>query len=228
MIRAGLTFIFLVISWLSVLAQAVDPEPVPVSPGHRWVAKLAPFTLFDQEPTIQLALERAWTTRWSGQLELGYGWFNPITFIGVYDGTQISTWRLRPEVRYYFARAARANYRPAPQGIYLALEGLVKNVTMDRLTVLDRGAYLEEVPHTAQRWVGGGHFKLGIQSQVGRRVYIDGYFGFGARHIRVTDPDNPFGASALTRIDFFRLPLREAGQLTAGSIALGFKIGYGF
>jgi hypothetical protein len=222
--------VLLIFNLLRTNAQADQPGATAPSPRHRWVAKWAPLSVLDQEPTGQVALERAWTTRWSGQLELGYGWFNPFTFIGTYNDQAIATWRLRPEVRYYFARASRANYQPAPQGIYLAVEGLAKHVRIDRQTEVARngGAFFESLPHTAQRWVLGGHVKLGLQGQLGRRIFLDGYLGFGARHIQLTDPDNPLAPSPLTRIDVLRLPLREAGQLTTGSVALGFKIGYGF
>jgi hypothetical protein len=177
------------------LARAQTPDSVATKmpAAGRWIVKFAPFFLADPEPTVQLGVEYVLNTRWSWQVEAGYGAFR---FNEMYYNERrmrgpFATWRARLEARHYFERPTSRHYRPAPYGSYFGWELFYKQVDMPLQLEVDRGAYFEALAYDARRWVGGFHFKIGGQERLGKHWVIDGYSGLGWRYIRVEAPGQP-------------------------------------
>lgn len=214
--------------------------PVVVDQGV--VLKLAPLSLIDLDPTIQVAVEIPLRPQWSIQQEVGYG--GPRMSLRQGPGVKPkSTFRARTEIRYYFSPAYRhqVGLKSGPAGFYVAGEALYKQMNHTRPTsspLIANGVLLSQPTMRITRQVYGMHAKVGYQAIMGQsgkstQFVVDVYMGVGFRIVSVRQTsvnsssrvNNSSGDLLFTRFQPFDGTLRKISL--AGGIKLGWLINSG-
>jgi hypothetical protein len=211
--------------------------PVVVDQGV--VLKVAPLSLIDLDPTVQVAVEIPLRQKWSIQQEVGYGW-PKLDWLKTQDaGLQPhSTFRARTEIRYYFSPdlLRNSNVKKGPAGFYLSGEGMYKKLTAQESAKweLFSGPVLtgpvSQTKKGTARHVYGLHAKVGFQGAISAknpRLIVDVYVGAGFRLISVRQAGQPLDHS-LTKGDWVYLNRFTpfVGILPKPSLAGGVKIGW--
>ncbi|MBC3786218.1 hypothetical protein [Spirosoma utsteinense] len=226
-------------------AAAAQDSTIALRKPARVVIKFAPLSLlFDQDATLQGALEFRTGIRTAVQAEFGYGWRTLSPFDSdLKDFVDAEVWRGRAEVRFYTNRY-RTNRRQGiairsdfPLGNYWAIDGLFKQIN-----VVDRDyAYQPVFDSAAPRYHGlartsryalGSHLKIGRQfafydphNRLFSRTLIDIYIGAGVRwaiNDRRSASQNP---SLTCGCGIGRSFTATDGQWTP-SLAAGLKVGF--
>ena len=225
---------------ISYVPPTTNPRPVVVD--QHPILKLAPLSLIDIDPTVQVAVEIPLRPQWSIQQEVGYGWPS----LGLFNYQRDlapkskSTFRARTEIRYYFSPGFRqqTGLQSGPGGFYVAGEALYKrmNHTADSPfpNSLQTSFPLPVVVNERARitrQVYGMHAKIGYQAVVSRsgktpQFVVDVYMGVGFRIVSVRQTSGPalrgraFDAWSFTRFEPFE------GTLGKPSLAGGIKLGW--
>ncbi len=222
----------------SISYAPLTTTPRPVVVDQNVVLKLAPLSLIDLDPTLQVAVEIPLRPNWSIQQEVGYGWPK----LGLFNyqpdlaPKSKSTFRARTEIRYYFSPGYRhqVGLKSGPAGFYMAGEALYKQLNHARSTTqsLTANGVLFPQPTTRiTRQIYGMHAKIGYQAVVSRagktpQFVVDVYMGVGFRIISVRQTGGAalqgraFDAWSFTRFE----PLD--GTLRKPSVSGGVKIGW--
>lgn len=194
--------LFLLLCLTAPLARCQDSTLVYSHPS-RFILKLAPLSLLDPDATVQAGLEYRTGHRTSVQAELGYGGRN----LSLLDNelkkfVAAEVWRGRAEIRFYSGRY-RTNHKKgvtirshAPLGNYWAIEGLFKQINVQKAAQLGRIDVIPPIPieisgpQFIRRYIVGTHIKFGRQfafydpqRRLFSRTLLDIYWGFGARLI---------------------------------------------
>lgn len=195
------------------------------------VFKLAPLSLLDLAPTMQVAIEIPLKQRLSIQQEIGVGW--PRLGLANYQKeltpTQKTTFRSRTEIRYYFSPdlSRKGLGKSSTNGFYTAGELMVKRMNLKNW----RGVA------GTQRHVYGLHAKIGYQGVLlpkNPRFVVDVYVGAGFRVVSVRQvsgpPVGPGGLTNNTGFFSFGLPRSRFDPsdrlLYKPSLAGGIKVGW--
>lgn len=234
--------ILLLLSLTVSLARSQD-STLTYSHPSRFILKLAPLAVLDQDATIQAGLEYRTGRRTSVQAELGYGGKNLSPFRSdIKKFADAEVWRGRAEVRFYSGRY-RTNHKQGiairsdfPLGNYWAVEGLFKQVNVQKAAQSGQIDVNPPVPievtgpQLIRRYVVGSHIKFGRQfafydphRHIFSRTLLDIYAGIGVRLItnqgaeQVTDETCGCG---IGRSFFYR------GTGVSPSLSLGLKLGF--
>lgn len=231
----------------SISYVPLETAPKPVVTHQSPVFKLAPLSLIDLDPTVQVAVEIPLRPKWTVQQEIGYG----KTGLGLFNYQALAnlpktTFRARTQIRYYFSPSLT---RPgltrqkiptqAPTGFYVAGDLLFKNMVYktDREITPPGGVTAwPNVPKRAtariRRNAYGLHANVGYQGVPLRRhpgFLVDVYVGVGFRVISVRQVSGPSVVYSNNTIDeglrFSRFAPFE-GSLRKPSMAGGVKIGW--
>lgn len=233
--------LLLLLSLTVSLARSQDSTLTYNHPS-RFVLKLAPLAVLDQDATLQAGLEYRTGRRTSVQAELGYGGKNLSPFQSdIKKFTNAEVWRGRAEVRFYRGRyrtnrkqglAIRSDF---PLGNYWAVEGLFKQInvtTAEYIGQLDPVTRVSIIiyPQNISRYVVGSHIKFGRQfafydphRRVFSRALLDIYWGMGVRLITNQ------GAEQLTVETCgcgFGRSFTRRGITPAPSLSLGLKLSF--
>jgi hypothetical protein len=121
-------------------------------------------------------------------------------------------WTARAAVKYY---VRNLNNKGAAQGLYLAMQFMLKQVYYPNSTDMQTGSDLVDVSKT----VYGGQVLFGFQPVMGKFV-IDPYVGFGLRY-------KDFAANRINNLPY-GYTYGEPGGYVMPSFQLGVKIGVSF
>ena len=225
---------------ISYVLPTTKPRPVVVD--QHPILKLAPLSLIDIDPTVQVAVEIPLRPQWSIQQEVGYGWPS----LGLFNYQRDlapkskSTFRARTEIRYYFSPGFRqqTGLQSGPGGFYVAGEALYKRMKHTADSPLPNSLQTSfplpvVVNERARitRQVYGMHAKIGYQAVVSRsgktpQFVVDVYMGVGFRIVSVRQTSGStlrgraFDTWSFTRFEPFE------GTLGKPSLAGGVKIGW--
>lgn len=225
---------------ISYVLPTTKPRPVVVD--QHPILKLAPLSLIDIDPTVQVAVEIPLRPQWSIQQEVGYGWPS----LGLFNYQRDlapkskSTFRARTEIRYYFSPGFRqqTGLQSGPGGFYVAGEALYKRMKHTADSPLPNSLQTPfplpvVVNERARitRQVYGMHAKIGYQAVVSRsgktpQFVVDVYMGVGFRIVSVRQTSGPalrgraFDTWSFTRFEPFE------GTLGKPSLAGGIKLGW--
>ncbi len=231
------------LSTLTTVPGWCQDSTLVYSHPSRFILKLAPLSLLDQDATIQAGLEYRLGQRTSVQGEVGYGWQTlPLLGSDLRKFAAAEVWRGRAEIRFYSGRyrtnqrlgiAIRSNY---PIGNYWAIDGLFKQVNVQTATQLGQIDVNPIIPieitgpKLIRRFVVGSHVKVGRQfafydpkRRLFSRVLLDIYTGAGIRVVtnqgadQVTDPACGCG---IGRSFYYR------GIGISPSLSAGLKLGF--
>ncbi len=234
--------LFLLLSLMAPLARCQDSTLVYSHPA-RFILKLAPLSLLDQDATVQAGLEYRLGQRKSIQGEVGYGWQTlPLLGSDLRKFAAAEVWRGRAEIRFYSGRyrtnqrqgiAIRSNY---PVGNYWAIDGLFKQVNVQTVAQLGRIDVNPPVPielsgpKLIRRYVIGSHVKVGRQfafydpqRRLFSRVLLDIYAGAGIRLFTNQGADqatDPACGCGIGRSFYYR------GIGVSPSLSAGLKLGF--
>lgn len=223
---------------ITYVPPTTNPRPVVVD--QHPILKLAPLSLIDIDPTVQVAVEIPLRPQWSIQQEVGYGWPSLGLRQGLVTTKPKSTFRARTEIRYYFSPGFRqqTGLQSGPGGFYVAGEALYKqmNHTADSplpnslQTPFPLPVVVNERARIT-RQVYGMHAKIGYQAVVSRsgktpQFVVDVYMGVGFRIISIRQTGGPsVSGKVYDTWDFTRFEPFE-GTLRKPSLAGGIKLGW--
>jgi hypothetical protein len=236
--------LLLLLGWQEAFSQTDTTEyriPYPhYAFGYpKWAFKWNAPALIDIDATLQIAAERFLGKRWSVQQEIGYGWWNLNSQSNSQNsnpnnnqqpGNDYKTWRFRTEGRYYIN-----NYEESNMGLYVAGEFLYKRVSYPQTQTIGRDCidggcnYFQVVDYLYVRRVMAGHFKVGLQSIIGKRFLVDFFAGIGLRYIQVRHEGKP--QDDIREYQDYGVGLgslfnrREIGDYTVPSGTFGLRIG---
>jgi hypothetical protein len=196
----------------------IDKQPkegeFPMTPGLLISTNVFSITEPDGGPS--LAVEYRYSLHWSVLLE---GTAILYQFMGE-DALEHATsgFRLRPEVRYYFA-GKHKTYRG-----FFSVEGSYKQVRYYEPVTLDQGNYYEKSTYQRTKRMGGGAFKIGFQTYFGKKKHImfELYGGVGLKYRTYDDAAMPDNAYIPTFRDAFKFD--DPGLMP--NIPMGVKFGY--
>jgi len=237
---------FLLFPTLAIAQDSLSFESArnrpPVVTNQSPVFKLAPLSLIDLDPTVQVAVEIPLRPKWSIQQEIGYGWPK----LGLFNYQTLAnraktTFRARTQIRYYFSPALtrQGTHTKAPGGFYLAGDLLLKKMVhkTDRELLSPTGVIVWPNPPKReiarlQRNVYGLHANVGYQGVPSRKhpnFLVDVYVGVGFRIVSVRQTSGPSvvysNGSVGEDLRFTRFAPFD-GLLRKPSMTAGVKIGW--
>jgi hypothetical protein len=209
----------------------------------RFILKLAPLSLLDQDATVQAGLEYLTGQRTAVQAEVGYGWQKlPVLGSDLRRFAAAEVWRGRAEVRFYSGRYRTSAKRRiairshAPLGNYWAIEGLFKQINVQKAAQLGWIDVNPPIPtditgpQFVRRYIVGAHIKFGRQfafydpqRRLFSRTLLDIYWGFGARLITNQGASPTTDESCGCGIG---RSFTSRGTSIAPSLSLGLKLGF--